>query len=57
MIFCRIKANSFQMKKSLPSSLTAFASIKQVIEEKYGPGGTTPIDKVNILNWQRVLDH
>jgi hypothetical protein len=57
MIFCRIKANSFQMKKSLPSSLTAFASIKQVIEEKYGPGGPTPIDKVNILNWQRVLDH
>jgi len=28
-----------------------------MIEEKYELGGPTPIDEVNVLNWQTVLYH
>jgi hypothetical protein len=53
---CSKSGGSAKFDTSLPSSVTAFASIKQVIDEKHAPG-PTPIDEVNVLYWLRILDH
>ena len=53
---CSKSGGGAKFDTSLPTSVTAFASIKQVIDEKHAPG-PTPIDEVNVLYWLRILDH